>query len=210
MRSNCNVGLLPLTAFTVEVCGSSPYAYFGLGNASEPRSSRVRVGLEVRGTVSVVRFGMRNRVVRERGKFRLRGHTLLRGVSCRGNAVGLRKGRCGLLSAGFPAVSPGGPCGLASRRSRVVSHLIRTFIKYRGLRRRVHFLLTGNNLCGMCGGGLLCRKYMPLSTGKGLGRMRVFKGGCHKGTLCSILRDCIEGKFFTLSPGRQRSKGSAV
>lgn len=181
LRSNCNVGLLPLTAFTVSACTSSPYAVFtpGVGFTST-RCGRGALQLvaRVRGTVAIVRLGLRTRVVDHHPRFNVRGQELLRLISFRHNIFMCRNGRCPLHSMGFPAVSPTSPCHLSSRRHRLVRQVRSSFVGDRGVGGRVHYLFACNNVCLIYGDGLLCRTSIPLGTSNDFGRIHVNRGRC--------------------------------
>lgn len=157
----------------------------------------------VRGTVDIVRFGLRTRVVEHHPSFRVSSHVLLRHVSFRHGAVAVPgKGRCRLGSDFLPAMSPTSPCGLASRRQRVVGGLRHSFIDDRGLGGRVHYLFHCKYVCAIDGSGLLFRTSVPLGTSNALGSISVTKGACGKGTLLRGMKRLVHATFFTRRSGR--------
>lgn len=204
LRSKCNVGLLPLTAFTVRTCTGSPYRCFTPGVT--PRddscgSGALQLVSRVRGTVAVVRFGLRTTTVQHRPRFSVSDHLLLRRVSFGQGMFRLSKGSCRVHSYLFPAVSPRGPCRLARRRRRVMRGLRGSFAKDRGLHGRVGYVFHCKYVCGMYGSGLLFRTSVPVGTSKALGRMSVLKGGCGKRTLLGHMNRLVHATCFTRRSG---------
>lgn len=203
-----------LSLFTGSICNNKGIRHFVPGNpfTSSPCASGSPLLItSVRGTVTIVLFGLRNRLIDHGPGFGVDSEQLLSGVSFRGTAMAINRGGCPVSSAFFPAISRSCPCRLAGARGQIVRRLGGTFVTDRGLGERVSFLFTGNKVCRYYGGGLLLRNYVPVGGSNDFVRFSANGYILSKGTLLSRLRGVIHRKRSTPrgSP-RERGNGSCV